>query len=467
MRFWTVFGLLGLALSGDTDDGSAVSASMSTDRSAAFGVVSTAYSPSYQIGCTSHSQCSSGQYCYSCALCRGNCARCTFGVTGVCGPSYRCPIDNDSITGTCPGSSSGSCGGYSGCSICTAQPGCVWSGSYCYYSTTPCTGFGCANFPSQCSGGVIPSGCSYYDCSSCTAAQGCVWSGSYCYYATSPCTGYGCANYPSQCNGGVTPGSCSYYDCSSCTAAYGCVWSGSYCYYTTSPCTGYGCANTPSQCYGSGPVTPGCSYSSCSSCTAAYGCVWSGSYCYYSNTPCTGWGCANTPSQCNSGSMCYSDSQCGFGYRCSSGYCVVSTSSGSCSSSWDCWSCLSNPACLWDPNTAYGQCKPKEQCDFTYRPVMAYAMAASAMPPATACVRSTSQCSQSNFNGAVLDPNYSRGLGCTNHGQCGPGQYCFACTRCRGDCSVCYQGGARVSGACGPSYRCAIDQDSIDYTCPF
>jgi hypothetical protein len=138
----------------------------------------------------------------------------------MCGPAYRCALDRDSITESCPVQSP----------VVT-------------YPTTP-----------------YPSACNYYSCSSCAAAYGCVWSGSSCYYSTSPCTNYGCANTPSQCySGGVVvppvvtyPTSCNYYSCSSCAAAYGCVWSGSSCYFTTTPCYNVGCANTPSQCYSVG-----------------------------------------------------------------------------------------------------------------------------------------------------------------------------------------------------------------------
>lgn len=147
------------------------------------------------------------------------------------------------------------------------------------------------------------------------------------------------------------------------------------------------------------------------------------------------------------------------------------TYSGSCSYYNDCWSCLGNSACLWDPNTGSGNwgrgtCKPATECDFTYQPrALALSVSAAAPPPATACVRAVSQCSQSNFNGAILNPNPRRGVGCTNHGQCGANQYCYSCAKCVGNCGGC-SSMYPSSGMCGPAYRCPIDNDSISNTCP-
>jgi hypothetical protein len=87
-------------------------------------------------------------------------------------------------------------------------------------------------------------------------------------------------------------------------------------------------------------------------------------------------------------------------------------------------------------------------------------------PPATACVKSVDKCLQKDFNGAVLTLNEDRGAGCTNHGQCYAGQYCFSCSKCRGDCTPCRRAGAPVSGACAPLSRCPIDLDSINDLCP-
>jgi hypothetical protein len=64
----------------------------------------------------------------------------------------------------------------------------------------------------------------------------------------------------------------------------------------------------------------------------------------------------------------------------------------------------------------------------------------------------------------VLNP--ARGTGCTNHGQCDPGQYCFSCSKCQGNCAICTQGGVTMSGSCGPVANCVINGDSINGVCP-
>jgi len=339
------------------------------------------------VGCTNHGQCNPDQYCYSCSKCQGSCSRCTapgVPVSGMCGPAWRCPIDNDSISQTCP--------------IIRSPP-------------------------------ILPP------------------------IIPPPII----INPPP-----VVVNTCSYLDCGSCTGAYGCVWSGTSCYYTTVPCNNPGCANTPQQCIAVvvPPVTTTCAFNNCQNCAAAQGCAWSGQFCYYALSPCNTYGCANTPNQCGG---CIADAQCGPGLRCSNGVCLTSGGDHTCDYYGDCVSCLANANCLWDPNS-FTHCKPKEQCDFTYRGLVLGS--AAAPPPATACVKTVDKCSQTDFTGAALTQNQARGAGCTNHGQCLNGQYCFSCSKCRGDCTPCQQGGAPISGACAPLSQCPIDLDSINALCP-
>jgi len=141
-----------------------------------------------------------------------------------------------------------------------------------------------------------------------------------------------------------------------------------------------------------------------------------------------------------------------------------------CDTYLNCWDCLTSSGCLWDPNAlGGGSCKPSSQCDFT---VHLYSLrveaTVSAPPPATACVRDQSQCGIHDFDGAPLDPNPQRGVGCTNSGQCGSDQYCVDCTKCGGQhCdSMCNGFGGHVSGYCAPKFLCDYSQDSIDNYCP-
>jgi len=145
-------------------------------------------------------------------------------------------------------------------------------------------------------------------------------------------------------------------------------------------------------------------------------------------------------------------------------------SSSSCDYYQDCWDCLNGPDCLWDPNALNGgQCKPASQCDFTVHvPVAIPEMAMAVRPPATACVRDVSQCGIQNFNGAPLDPNPQRGVGCTNSGQCPSGEYCVNCAQCNAPTcwNSCSAFNGYVSGYCAPASLCPINQDSIDNYCP-
>jgi hypothetical protein len=184
-------------------------------------------------------------------------------------------------------------------------------------------------------------------------------------------------------------------------------------------------------------------------------------------TPCTTYGCANTPQQCGG---CTRDDQCGPGRRCDKGVCLTSAGDRNCDYYSDCVGCLSNANCLWDPNS-FTHCKPKEQCDFTYRGLALGPTVVASPPPATACVKTVDKCSQTDFNGAILNQNQDRGFGCTNHGQCLNGQYCFSCSKCGlknpyADCSPCRQGGVAMSGACAPLSQCPTDLDSINDLCP-
>jgi hypothetical protein len=261
--------------------------------------------------------------------------------------------------------------------------------------------------------------------------------------------------------------SCSNYQaCGSCTAVNGCVWSGAQCYFSTVACNNVGCANTPNQCRAVAPIAPvvpiNCAFNNCQNCAGAQGCAWSGSFCYYAVVPCNTPGCANTATQCPG---CTSNAQCGAGRRCEKGACLESAGDRNCDYYADCGGCLSNANCLWDPNELFTKCKPAAQCDFTYRG-LAIGAPAPTPAPATACVRTLDKCAQTNFNGAVLDANQARGAGCTNHGQCRTGEYCFSCSKCRGNCSPCFQNGASVSGACAPASQCPIDLDSINDLCP-
>lgn len=338
------------------------------------------------VGCTLHGQCGPDQYCYSCSKCVGSCSRCKMPgvpVSGMCGPAWRCPIDRDSISSTCP------------------------------VITSPV---------------ILP-----------------------------PVILPPVIRPPTTCN---------FVSCGPCTLTYGCVWSGSSCYYTTVACKNPGCANTPEQCPRPAPPlpvpsTPTCAYNNCQNCAGALGCAWTGTVCYYATTPCTNYGCANTPAQCGG---CTRDQQCDVGRRCDKGACVDSAGDRSCDYYTGCVACLSNAQCLWDPNS-FTHCKPKAQCDFTFR-TASLSIGGAPAAPSTACVKTVDQCSRTNFDGALLTGNEDRGAGCTNHGQCLNGQYCFSCSKCRGDCSICNRGGDPVSGACAPLSRCSIDRDSINDLCP-
>jgi len=162
--------------------------------------------PQRGAGCTNSGQCGYGQYCVDCTQCRGTqCShRCgTFGsVSGYCTSASLCPINQDSIDNYCPSSTPiitpSNCL-HQDCFSCASATGCVWSGSFCYVSSWPCSNPGCANYPSQCGVSPLPGNCAYNDCFSCASGLGCAWSGSFCYLSNSPCTTPGCANYPNQC----------------------------------------------------------------------------------------------------------------------------------------------------------------------------------------------------------------------------------------------------------------------------
>jgi len=141
----------------------------------------------------------------------------------------------------------------------------------------------------------------------------------------------------------------------------------------------------------------------------------------------------------------------------------------SCSSYTTCRGCLTSSGCLWDPNTINGgSCKPSAQCDFTVALRVPAGGATSSPPPATACVSNPSLCGIHDFNGAPLNNNPNRGVGCTNSGQCtGSHQYCVDCTRCSGSqCNSNCWGPNPVSGYCAPSYLCQNNQDAIEGYCP-
>lgn len=217
------------------------------------------------------------------------------------------------------------------------------------------------------------------------------------------------------------------------------------------------------------PSGPGWGGSPCNSCSNN-GCSW-GERCVSDGFNCRG-RCERTGgNNPNNPYSCEFDYQCNNGETCDRGICrrdywgnrpELPTGTKSCYAR-NCWDCLDQYGCLWDPNTASGTCKPKEQCDFTYEVARPNGMMASYSTPSTACVKSQSQCGSRPPPGAILERNNERGYGCTNHGQCGRGQYCYSCNKCRGNCGMC---SPRVSGVCGPVSQCYVDRDSIDGRCP-
>ena len=75
--------------------------------------------------------------------------------------------------------------------------------------------------------------------------------------------------------------------------------------------------------------------------------------------------------------------------------------------------------CSWNENIVPPACVPRAECDFHYESDTETRLVSDRLATVSVCKETPSQCGTRAPDGAVLELNPDRGMGCTTHDQCG------------------------------------------------